>query len=1367
MKRLQNPELLGMAGTGSRGDQARADGSIIEEGVHLRWQMAPELGFPSGGFDIYRRGENYLKFLRCGSFREADLGRVAWVPYNSEHYDVGVTIVASGETEVITGCHPNEVLSASFPGVQEVRFDFSEPVRFVAFQFDASTPPNPVAEAYWRSSHGDVLLATKSGYRLGPLRLISLFANHIDYVLLRGEDMVICRLCIVSVSDGYKDGWSKSPLNGKTSIYLPITHPDWNSPHPHAPDDQAEAEARLPAALSPRKQLAYAQGFRNDLHDILYNLVGTDAQHLYRISESDENSDATLDWPGMSLLQLMALDPNIARILGLYWHDEPPSVFKFYDYRVIAHYGNAPYPGLRINYSDQIPGTRQGSLFLHEGVTYNSPNPIDSVGATWDGSEHTALLFTRTIATGPISITLPPEVQSVTLRLAAAALFVVKVNRGSQELFAETKSAGEHTLQYEDNITLDTILFFTVGEITLFEIVLRKQIGVIGDLVYDVYHLRSRTQPEVSVPTLEPPHVESTTTGLDENGELMQNQSGVALRWDRREAGGVYLQAGAPMLFHVQREDLDADGEIVLRSAVLNEERPTLVSKRGGEEGETDEGKGPHYADRSVPDGIYTYAVRGIDLFGVLGDWSASQRVEVLDRLAPPPPQSVQAQYLDPADPWLSEEDRNWAETNGTGLKVSWQWPGIFRMQAPDAVAPLAEFRVYSNKGVMNGLAGNITEVTVNGATSELRTDTQWQAATDELAGESIRLNDQFFPIVGSGRGPDFSLTVNNLIAPDLAPTPGPFSITFSPDRYYHLDYGKAKFWKERLHAEPMQDAPVVSGQVVSVAGFDEEASEADEATVIARPGATHTVVLSTGLEDPDGVLLPGVLVCEGTFYPIYGHTLGSALALHFIPPTSSTAIGSTVEPPVGASCEYFPGRRYEVRIPGYNLPIEPGQATAIAQIAMSCSDGKAHTRDDPVWTRPRRGGLGDRPGNESVLSPVVKVTATIRTKPPAVANVPAATEEPILAKPADYYGQARYTLSWDAVVGVAGYVVYRCNGAALFDQDRRLRQEQKGAYQTGSVFADDTGFADWLAEFDPNLTESKMISDVDNHLDAWRVWAKRFYAQMTDAQVQNLASLEGNEEAFRRLNVQAIAETHLDDKFDGRGRGMYLYRVRTIDAAGNESDWRQSEAFPPVHIFDVTPPATPKIASVLAGEKSITITWRANREADLKEYRVWRAESEAALSDIRRMPHFAVISPTSAAAQEIWMDTNVVPATDYFYRMAAVDENGNMSLPTSILQGRAIDTSVPPPPTWEQPQAGPEPETIVLSWTHNDTNLTCLVQRRELSATDWQNLSAWLPRGEYSYSDEQRDSTVAYEYRLLVIDANGRTNDQFNLIQA
>jgi hypothetical protein len=97
-----------------------------------------------------------------------------------------------------------------------------------------------------------------------------------DALVLNGTDMIICELCIVLLKDGYNDNWG-TPINAPLPIYLPITNPAWYSPHAHSPDDQAEAESRLPVGLPPAQQQKYADGFANDLHGLLYDL---EAQRL-------------------------------------------------------------------------------------------------------------------------------------------------------------------------------------------------------------------------------------------------------------------------------------------------------------------------------------------------------------------------------------------------------------------------------------------------------------------------------------------------------------------------------------------------------------------------------------------------------------------------------------------------------------------------------------------------------------------------------------------------------------------------------------------------------------------------------------------------------------------------------------------------------------------------------------------------------------------------------------------------------------------------------------------------------------------------------------------------------------------------------
>jgi hypothetical protein len=586
-----------------------------------------------------------------------------------------------------------------------------------------------------------------------------------------------------------------------------------------------------------------------------------------------------------------------------------------------------------------------------------------------------------------------------------------------------------------------------------------------------------------------------------------------------------------------------------------------------------------------------------------------------------------------------------------------------------------------------------------------LYTDIRWQGAADALAGEAIRVNQNFFQVTGNTAGPNCVISVQVLSEPELAPTPGPCSLSFSRGRGYWRDYGKTGNWQQRLHFEPVQDMPVVTAGVLAVSDLTEE-----NTGVVYR-----TVTLDQSLTDPQGVLLPGALLCGGIVYPVFAHTLGDALQLQIalLPSPGNSAL--LIGPGPGAACIYYPGRRYEVYLPGFELEIPTGQAITQAQVAVSTSDGKAYILDDPIWSRPGRGGLGGRTGNESALSPAFTVQAVLRQQPPGLNNVPPVPDEPIYAHPANYYGQAHYTLVWDAVPGVAGYAVYRCSGATLL------------------ALSGSPG------------------------------------ARYSDVELQVMASLESSQPAFRRLNTDTVTETSYEDSFDGRGQGVYLYRVRTVDAAGNQSEW--SPAFPPVHIYDVTPPATPVVTSVTGGENRVILKWRANREKDLSKYLVWRDLDANALADVRRIPASVTVSPGSEPTMTL-IDEGLVGLRTYYYRIAAVDTNGNVSLPTALIAARTIDTKPPNAPTWTNIAwiTDADGKAVQLAWQIDESGLTCTVQRRPLGGGIWiavsDELGATAPPYDFEFLDRSADPGVAYEYRLLAKDLAGNKSIAFILAQ-
>ena len=525
------------------------------------------------------------------------------------------------------------------------------------------------------------------------------------------------------------------------------------SPHAHSPDDQAEAESRLPIGLPAAQQQKYTDGFADDLHGILYDLVGTYPQYFYQVNESDANSGGTLSWPGMHLLKFMALDPNIARILGLYWRDSPPDPAKYYDYRVVAHYSQTFYSANRYTYGVLATGSRLGTNFSLEGVAYTSPQPMTVKKAVWDGVELNTL-FIRSVIPGTLTaIVLPERGEQVTLNVSAKTGLTVTGHAHGQPVATVEVQTGIQAVSLLSPGGIEAVTLKTDGDLAIFEITSQGVRDILEDLVYVSFHHRAEDPAPLRAPGVDLADVMAERTGLDPSGVLQGNNGSVGLHWVLPEAGGNYLEAGAPVRYCIHRAD-QGNGERPDDNAtpvLLNPDAPVVV----GENRRTGESETGHYyfVDRHLADGWYTYQVQGIDLFGRLGELSEPKTLHVLDTLPPPSPQGVAAQYLDPADPWLSPADRDWATSDGPGLKVSWEWPGMLRVQAPDIAPPAAEFRVYIVLGELNRWSGTVNATTAAGDKTVASTDLTWDGVADELVGESLRVGKNFFTVTGNSQG--------------------------------------------------------------------------------------------------------------------------------------------------------------------------------------------------------------------------------------------------------------------------------------------------------------------------------------------------------------------------------------------------------------------------------------------------------------------------------------------------------------------------------------------------------------------------------------------------------------------------------------
>jgi hypothetical protein len=487
------------------------------------------------------------------------------------------------------------------------------------------------------------------------------------------------------------------------------------------------------------------------------------------------------------------------------------------------------------------------------------------------------------------------------------------------------------------------------------------------------------------------------------------------------------------------------------------------------------------------------------------------------------------------------------------------------------------------------------------------------------------------------------------------------------------------------------------------------------------------------------------------------------------------------------------PLRVYEVLLPaagdsfrgGVPLSTSLTDPIVYARIGVSSADDKTYTQDTRTT-----GSWSDRFGNEGHVGAPATIFRVRRDMPPS--PVPPAPPDPehSYATPADSSGHSFYTYRWQPATNLETHIFRALDDTLLkIDWGQRPRTALD-ASQT-QFFPNATIEPRWDVNRRTQVaTELNQLNSF-THDSSGAAQAMAYYQGLSYDALRVLAGLPGNEAAFTQLTVRPLdpndpanadrrgPDTPASytpnpnlrayvDTLEGLSTNRYCYRAIYVDEAHNRSSL--SLASPPVSCPDVVAPRTPVITKVLGGDRQITISWASNREPDLKEYRVYRTDNAAATSDLGQMTlvHTEAVpagDPATWPAEVVWIDTPVPGLVMLYYRLVAADGTGNVSEPSPIVTGRAFDNSHPDPPTWNSPAPGPTPDAIVLSWTSSVSDLTCLVQRSPTGAGIWTNVSGWLPRGTYTFTNTGRTPGNKYDYRLWVLDNQGRQNVSFNVL--
>ncbi len=315
------------------------------------------------------------------------------------------------------------------------------------------------------------------------------------------------------------------------------------------------------------------------------------------------------------------------------------------------------------------------------------------------------------------------------------------------------------------------------------------------------------------------------------------------------------------------------------------------------------------------------------------------------------------------------------------------------------------------------------------------------------------------------------------------------------------------------------------------------------------------------------------------------------------------------------------------LRVP-LSVPIDKTSASGEAVIGVS-----TQVPFDPSEqiVDPNNGATRAEPQSNTVV--FVGAQQLTPPQPPAVVQgVPTHIVHHLYYDPADYNGNANYTLPFDisGQQGVSGYLLDRAPAHSVFlaDLKRRLTAGLLDPNPAIAGRADLQTWIDalpsWLAAYNQrngtSLTQANVLSDAAGQ----RGLIQHFYSGLLDDELRALADVPGNAAAFAQLNStplpppQPVPPLPLTDTVNGNGFGRNLYGLRSVNAAGSRSS--RTPSVGPIYTRTVRPSRAPVLYKVTAAPTPGTfiLAWALDASPDIAGYLVYRATDPADLVDLR-----------------------------------------------------------------------------------------------------------------------------------------------------
>jgi fibronectin type 3 domain-containing protein len=210
-----------------------------------------------------------------------------------------------------------------------------------------------------------------------------------------------------------------------------------------------------------------------------------------------------------------------------------------------------------------------------------------------------------------------------------------------------------------------------------------------------------------------------------------------------------------------------------------------------------------------------------------------------------------------------------------------------------------------------------------------------------------------------------------------------------------------------------------------------------------------------------------------------------------------------------------------------------------------------------------------------------------------------------------------------------------------------------------------------------------------------------------------------------------------------------YTYALSAFDAQGNISP--QSGTLT-ITLIDLSPPTVPAGLAVAAvTQNSVSLTWSASTGGGgVGGYRLLKGTSPSTLAIVQ-----ATVPGTG------YVDSNVSPATTYYYAVESYNLSGISSAPSAATSAATLAL---PPPAGLMATAVTA-SSVLLSWTASGGS-DAPTSYRILKGTSSSSLAIVVANNSgTTYTDSKVAKLTTYYYEVEMVDSLGRTSGPGNML--